>query len=450
MWTHPEKCDRNIRTELKNESLDLEERKKIAIELKAGFDYLSGVGIWHCDRKLENFLMLGGITKICDFGLVWETTRRRSYRMMGYCRRGSKFRDGSALFSGSPAFTNQYQLTGNYGYSSNYFHFLMCDWKTAWSLLYRPIDETERKKIIENCDIQEFNDRSVINNITKIISLKDVSDRFCLDDPNLTKSFQMSNLKQQMTKYVNFDFTNLTKNVLDQNSSNLCVPISVTALLRFAITNDLAFDDDEKEYSFDKILTILTMIVYPRSMAGLNLNPKKEEKNNQMNNVETLIERICQKTFLSESGWEIIRTHNMYGSTPASSVCEFKKVILNQNFVFSRPLTVTGAYFRPNRTIDGIFYEKEVIFHQMTLDRIENNTFILQNTNFDHSPVLVLFIKNNYFQTLKKTKKRNPNRAYKSLLRAVVFSLLPNVVRQRHANGKKLLRRWIYPNAARQ
>jgi len=92
-----EKCDGNIRTELKNESLDLEERKNIAIELEAGFNYLSGVGIGHYDRKLENFLMLGGITKICDFGLVQENTCRKSYRQMGYCRRGSKFRYGRAL-----------------------------------------------------------------------------------------------------------------------------------------------------------------------------------------------------------------------------------------------------------------------------------------------------------------------------------------------------------------
>jgi len=93
-------------------------------------------------------------------------------------------------------------------------------------------------------------------------------------------------------------------------------------------------------------------------------------------------------------------------------------VTLNQNFVFYRPLTVTGAYFHPDRTIDGVFYEKEVIFHQMTLDRIENDTFILQSTDFDHSPVLVFFFKNNYFLKLKKPKKRNPNRAFKSILRA--------------------------------
>ncbi|CBY15076.1 unnamed protein product, partial [Oikopleura dioica] len=61
-----EKCDGNIRTELKNENLDLEERKKIAKGLEDGFDYLFEVGITHNDKKLENFLLLGGIAKILD------------------------------------------------------------------------------------------------------------------------------------------------------------------------------------------------------------------------------------------------------------------------------------------------------------------------------------------------------------------------------------------------
>ena len=89
----------------------------------------------------------------------------------------------------------------------------------------------------------------VIDNITKIISLQNAPDSFCLDS-NLTKSCQMSNFKQQMTKCVNAELQNLTKNTLDQKSSNLCVPISVTALLRFAMKNDLAYDDKFNQYTF--------------------------------------------------------------------------------------------------------------------------------------------------------------------------------------------------------
>ena len=40
-----EKCETNVRNDLKNENLDLEERKKIAKGLKNGFDYLMKVEI---------------------------------------------------------------------------------------------------------------------------------------------------------------------------------------------------------------------------------------------------------------------------------------------------------------------------------------------------------------------------------------------------------------------
>ena len=86
---------------------------------------------------------------------------------------------------------------------------------------------------------------------------------------------------------------------------------------------DLSFDDKYNHFTFEKILTILTMIVYPRSLAGLNLNPKNEEKNFQMNKIETLLERICKKTYLQESGWEIVRTQGW--PQPAESTCEFEK-----------------------------------------------------------------------------------------------------------------------------
>ncbi|CBY36229.1 unnamed protein product [Oikopleura dioica] len=190
----------------------------------------------------------------------------------------------------------------------------------------------------------------------------------------------MSNLKQQLTKCVNADMQNLTKNTLDQKWSNLCVPISVTTLLRFAINKDLYFHDKRNHYTFEKILTILTMTVYPRSLAGLNLNPKKEEKDFQTNDIETLLERICKKTYLSESGWEIVRKQGY--PEIAESTCEFEKVFLNENFVFTRPLTVTGVILFQN--------EMNPTFHQMTLDRIENGEYILQNTQFsDEHPAVI-------------------------------------------------------------
>jgi hypothetical protein len=47
---------------------------------------------------------------------------------------------------------------------------------------------------------------------------------------------------------------------------------------------------------------------------------------------------------------------------------------LHHNFVFSRPLTVTGAFLSEDGTVS---------LHQMILDKIVNGHFILQNTDFN-------------------------------------------------------------------
>ena len=92
-----EKAGQDLRTILKAEKIEIEERKKIAEGILTGFQYLGKIGIWHCDRKMENILMVDGIPKIIDFGLVEEKTGRSGYRKMGYARKGSKFGAVTAL-----------------------------------------------------------------------------------------------------------------------------------------------------------------------------------------------------------------------------------------------------------------------------------------------------------------------------------------------------------------
>ena len=62
-----------------------------------GFIYFFKIGIYHFDQKLENVLLVDGIPKIIDFGLIYEETGRSGYREMGYARKGSKFRTNVAL-----------------------------------------------------------------------------------------------------------------------------------------------------------------------------------------------------------------------------------------------------------------------------------------------------------------------------------------------------------------
>ena len=132
-------------------------------------------------------------------------------------------------------------------------------------------------------------------------------------------------MKQNATKLVNQDLKNIAKEILNQKNSNLCVPISVATLLKYAMKNDLDFEDKDGFYSIEKILSTLTLIVYPRSMAGLNLNPNEEETEFQMNKIELFLERLCKKTYLMPTGWKIIRN---LGKTeenqPKRSICTFE------------------------------------------------------------------------------------------------------------------------------
>ena len=87
-----EKCDSDLRSLLKEEKLNLEQRKRVAVGVRSGEEYLGKVGIYHYDKKAENILVKNGVAKWIDFGLIAETSGRESYRQMGYARRGTKYR----------------------------------------------------------------------------------------------------------------------------------------------------------------------------------------------------------------------------------------------------------------------------------------------------------------------------------------------------------------------
>merc|ERR1719215_2011406 len=98
----------------------------------------------------------------------------------------------------------------------------------------------------------------------------------------------------------------------------------------------------------------------------MNLNPINEEKEFQHNNIELLLRRIKYETYLHKSGWDIIQNDGYY----VKGTFNFNQVLLHNAFEPTRPLMVTGAYLK-----DG-----KVIFHQMILDRVLNDEYILQNT----------------------------------------------------------------------
>jgi len=145
-----------------------------------------------------------------------------------------------------------------------------------------------------------------IDQITDVISINNCSDN-ALDD-YATRSRSMAFISYGLKRITNFGFTNVTKNVVDQKNSNLCVPISVSILLRSALERQLTIKPDElkENYTIDNILSVMTMIVFPKSLAGLNYNPKEKEQETQYTCVKRLLKRLKFETYLGKRGWEII------------------------------------------------------------------------------------------------------------------------------------------------
>jgi hypothetical protein len=171
--------------------------------------------------------------------------------------------------------------------------------------------------------------RKLIDEVTEIISLPEKL-KFEKDvEQKLKKTLQMSSIRFQFKRIEAMDLQDLTKNVPDQKCTELCVPISVAELIRHAMKKYLSFEDRE-EFTTEEILITLTMKVFPRSMAGLNRNPNKKEIDFQRNDVVTLLERMSKRTFLNQSGWEMVREQGSF-SPPPKSMFQFKKGNLISN-----------------------------------------------------------------------------------------------------------------------
>ncbi|CBY41705.1 unnamed protein product, partial [Oikopleura dioica] len=94
-----EKGKENLHQLLRRGVLTIAERRKYAIELRMGLQYLFDIGLEHNDQKLENIVLFGKnkIPKWIDFGVMHDHTGNESFRKMGYVRRGSKFRNFQSL-----------------------------------------------------------------------------------------------------------------------------------------------------------------------------------------------------------------------------------------------------------------------------------------------------------------------------------------------------------------
>ena len=368
---------RNLRSRLRSESLTIEQRREIAIQARAGLDYLALIGIKHCDQKLENIVLVGRdlTPKWIDFGVVYDHTGRTGYREMGYVRRGDKFRYCQSLSAATPGFCRVSKVLGNpkYNYRDRpinktlieqfdeevekfdcgmdyyWYHdplrdidryhtgkiempilvFLFCDWKTAWNLLFRPTTELEDAHIftlLDRCNLSWLVHLSPDSNNIPDVALRSVSSIFSLPrndasfvlDSNITKSIQMSEMKFEFTKFFHEGFQNVTRHVIDQKDSALCVPICVANLLCSAILecvktkrlprylHEDCFDVEKvkEAFSFKRIFHFITFLIYPRSLAGMNLNPNHDEIQKQYSQrIEGILDSLKNGPYAQMPMW---------------------------------------------------------------------------------------------------------------------------------------------------
>lgn len=174
--------------------------------------------------------------------------------------------------------------------------------------------------------------------------------------------------------------------VSDQKSANLCMAQSAAMLLKHAFEEKIAKSGSRnmssRDVRIDLIIFSLTMDLIPIGMTGINPNTLDESENVQQLEIMRVLKRLTNESFFEPEGWKMIakklylskKHKDLFGEPIDDHKLTFEKVLLNENFVFTRPVIVTVAHWLPER--------KKVFFFQSVLERIEDDNFVLANNAF--------------------------------------------------------------------
>ncbi|CBY10457.1 unnamed protein product [Oikopleura dioica] len=321
---------------------------------------------------------------------------------MGYTKHGAKFTSALRLNAGTPGFSCGLQVTGQgAAYNHNIYVYILSDWRSAWCLLYQPLTDAKKRKkeikeALEDANASWLSQPEIISKIPtkhQMESLKTIiklpehyttDKEFHESDEFLTKSLHGSELKARQDGYYNEPaFRNVREYNLTQKGSSLCVVFSMLNLIIFALEKDLNVETSvmNKFFTQEKLLYTLAMQIYPRSLAFLNLNHRKEEKKFQPNRAINLLDRLKYPTYLSNTGWKILC--DLYKNMKPSQ-CIYEKVDLKNidSKTIWRPVTVTGFMW------SDLTKEPSSV-HQMVIDDLDQGEFILNIHSSDQTSVKI-------------------------------------------------------------
>jgi len=84
-------------------------------------------------------------------------------------------------------------------------------------------------------------------------------------------------IRQVLSQKSDEQFKYLSKNVVNQKDSQLCVFLSLASLFRHAIKcfleeqGETPLDESDGFFTFESVFLVMTMILLPRNLAGLEL-----------------------------------------------------------------------------------------------------------------------------------------------------------------------------------
>ena len=131
---------------------------------------------------------------------------------------------------------------------------------------------------------------------------------------NTCESLGVNVIRQILSRKTDEQFQFLSKNVVNQKDSQLCVFLSVASLFRHAIKcfleqeGEAPLDEDDGFFTFESVFLVMTMILLPRNLAGLELrrNQTAQKFHAQEANIVQVLKRLTHATFFEREGWKII------------------------------------------------------------------------------------------------------------------------------------------------
>jgi len=340
----------------------------------------------------------------------------------GFVRTGTKYWFPDFLDAGTAGFVENFSKD-NVGVPTNLLRlivFCCCDWTTSWILLFYALEANHGVQNVPNCPYtKQFIDESIKESgLTELFAILTdlfrgaltidgvLAEKICnfiasgvkpvkfdLQKINIFPEGTLCSIQNQMARFSvtvtqESMFSNVTKSVMIQRNTNLCVPISVCDLFYSVLqsfTDELRIKLLKYKLSREHLIACLTMRLTPRSLHEWSQYGAigEVDTSNQLTVAERVLNRIVNPTYFECEGWRILLMETdstLYDDIivqASKAEIKMKTVDMTMSTDIICPLSVCCA----QKKSDG-----NVCFHQMIMDRKDdsNQVFILKNTLVDN------------------------------------------------------------------